>query len=131
MFYQKISIYAIFLVILLGAAKPETKKLSEHSTIVSMHKEALKRRGGRAIELDEECCKIAQEWADHMAKTRQFRHGGQEQIIAQGYSTVKSCFDGWMDSSGHRRIILSYSKKCGWGFRRSSTGHTYWVGVFR
>jgi uncharacterized protein YkwD len=127
--------YVILLTtVLLGAEaekENEKAKLAEHPTIVKMHEEALRLRGGRQIELDEECCRIAQRWANQMARTRYFRHGGGEQIIAQGYPTIKACFAGWMGSSGHRRWVLSKSDKCGWGFQRSSTGHCYWVGVFR
>ena len=127
--------YVILLTTMLLGAEAEkengTEKLSEHPTIVQMHQEAVRLRGGRPIELDEECCRIAQRWANNMARTRSFRHGGGEQIIAQGYRNVKACFAGWMGSSGHRRWVLSKSDKCGWGFQRSSTGHNYWVGVFR
>jgi hypothetical protein len=128
-------VYVILLTtMLLGAEadkENEKQKLSEHPTIVEMHQEAVRVRGGRHIELDEECCRIAQRWANQMARTRSFRHGGGEQIIAQGYRTVKACFAGWMGSSGHRAWVLSNSDMCGWGFQRSSTGHNYWVGVFR
>ena len=123
--------YAVLLTTMLLGAEADKEKLSEHPAIVKMHQEALRVRGGRPIELDEECCQIAQRWADRMARTRSFRHGGGEQIIAQGYRTIKACFAGWMGSSGHRRWVLSNSDKCGWGYQRSSSGHCYWVGVFR
>jgi len=110
-------------------ATPEL--LSEHPTIQQMHEEAVRRRGGRQIQLCEECCRIAQRWANHMASTRSFGHGGGEQIIAQGYPTVSACFSGWIGSSGHRAWVLSNSTRCGWGFQRSSSGRCYWVGVFR
>ena len=123
--------YAVLLTTMLLGAEAEEEKLSEHPVIVKMHQEALRVRGGRQIELDEECCQIAQRWANHMARTRSFRHGGGEQIIARGYRTVKACFAGWMGSRGHRRWVLSNSDKCGWGHQRSPSGHCYWVGVFR
>ena len=122
-------IHAILAVaVLLGAEKAP---LVEHPTIKAMHTEAIARRGGRVIDLDEECCQIAQKWADHMAARGCFHHGGGEQIIARGYPTVKSCFAGWMNSPGHRRWVLSNSARCGWGYQRSASGHPYWVGVFR
>jgi len=115
----------------LPGAEAEQEKLSAHPTMRAMHQEAIRRRGGRPIELDEECCQIAQRWANHMARTRSFGHGGGEQIIARGYPTVQACFSGWMNSPGHRSWILRKSDRCGWGFQRSSGGHCYWVGVFR
>lgn len=125
--------HVIILMVLLMGAEAEVKppKLSEHPTIINMHKEAVKRRGNRSIDLDEECCVIAQRWANYMARTGRFGHGGGEQIIARGYPNVKSCFNGWMYSSGHRGWILSNSGRCGWGHQVSSNGHLYWVGVFR
>ena len=123
--------YGVLIATLLLGAEPEQEKLSEHPTIVKMHQEAIRLRGGRSIELDEECCRIAQRWANHMARTRSFGHGGGEQIIAQGYSTVKACFSGWMHSSGHRAWILRNSDRCGWGHQKSASGRCYWVGVFR
>jgi uncharacterized protein YkwD len=113
------------------AEQKEQPTLSEQPTIQQMHQEAIRVRGGREIALDEECCKIAQRWANHMARTGMFGHGGGEQIIARGYPNVKACFSGWMNSSGHRAWVLSNSDRCGWGFQKSASGHSYWVGVFR
>lgn len=123
--------YAFLITTMFLGAEAKQEKLSEHPTILKMHQEAVRVRGGRTIELDEECCRIAQRWANHMARTRSFRHGGGEQIIAQGYPTVRACFSGWMNSSGHRAWILRNSDRCGWGHQVSSNGHTYWAGVFR
>lgn len=109
----------------------QPQKLSEQQTIQEMQKEAIRVRGGREIVLDEECCKIAQRWANYMARSGRFGHGGGEQIIAHGYPSVRACFAGWMNSPGHRAWVLSNSARCGWGFQRSASGHCYWVGVFR
>ncbi len=114
----------------------EDTRLSNHPTIRAMHKEAIERRNGRQIKLDEDCCIVAQRWANYMAKTSNFNHGGggyRAQIIAMGYGTVERCFTGWMTSKkGHRGIVLtSRYTKCGWGFQKSSSGRCYWVGSFR
>jgi len=109
----------------------EVALLSEGETIVQMHEEAIRRRGGRGIVLDEECCRIAQRWANYMASTDRFGHGGGEQIIAQ-CASVNRCFSLWIASSGHRRWVLSNSYRCGWGCARSlRTGKIYYAGVFR
>jgi hypothetical protein len=115
---------------------PEPAKLSDHPTIRAMHTEAIKRRGGRDITLDEGCCQNAQKWANYMARTGNFRHGGggyRAQIIAAGQRTVQSCFTAWMTSlKGHRGIVLtSRYKLAGWGFQKSASGRCYWVGAFR
>ena len=81
--------------------------------------------------LDEECCKIAQDWADYMAKTHYFSHGGGENIIAVGYEDVPGVFGGWMSSYGHRYWILSDTSRSGWGAAQSNTGRWYWAGAFR
>ena len=81
--------------------------------------------------LDKECCKIAQDWAEYMAKYDYFSHGGGENIIAVGYESVPDAFRGWMSSSGHRHWVLSDTELCGWGAAKSSTGRLYRVGAFR
>lgn len=111
--------------------EPVTVELSDHPTIREMHREAVSRRGGRAIALDEECCRIAQRWANTMARTGKFRHGGGEQIIAKGYRSVEACFDGWMTSRGHRAWVLTSKTRAGWGYQRSASGRCYWAGAFR
>ena len=111
-------------------------KLSLHPSIIKMHKEAQKQRKKynktEELKLDEECCQMAQEWANHMAKHGKFHHGKNDQIISRGYKTIKATFRGWMNSSGHKAWILnSKSTKCGWGCQQSKGGKWYRVGVFR
>ena len=109
--------------------------LTEHPTIIEMHEEAQRqrRRYNRAeLKLDEECCRMAQEWANYMVNNGNFHHGKNDQIIARGYKSIKSVFKGWMSSGGHRSWILNNkSTKCGWGCQQSKGGRLYWVGVFR
>jgi uncharacterized protein YkwD len=107
---------------------------SDASLTLEMQKESSRIRKEQGLEpqtLDEECCKIAQDWADYMAKHHYFNHGGGEQIIAVVYKDVPSAFRGWMSSSGHRYWVLSGADRCGWGAAQSSTGTWYWAGAFR
>lgn len=107
--------------------------LCRHASIVRMHKEGMKwrRRYGKGeLKLDENCCRIAQRWANYMARNNAFHHGGGEQIIAYG-SGFQGVFVMWMKSPGHRSWLLSNSTKCGWGYQKSADGTPYWVGVFR
>jgi len=112
----------------------EERQLRVHSKIIEMNKiaQGLREQHEKLIlELDEKCCRIAQEWANHMAKKSKFHHGKHEQIIARGYKDVHTTFKAWMKSRGHRKWMLSNSKKCGWGCQKSKSGKWYWVGVFR
>lgn len=117
-----------------GAVLDEIPKLFVDAKIVEMHKVARRIRGEHGLadqRLDEECCRTAQNWANYMAKTNRFHHGGEEQIIARGYETADGVFRGWMNSKGHRHWVLSDTELCGWGRQRSKDGTWYWVGVFR
>lgn len=114
--------------------KEEAAPLTEHVRIRQMHREAMRIRIRYSLpeqELDEECCKVAQRWANRMAADSWMRHGGGEQIIARGYRTAETCFGGWMSSSGHRHWVLSRSQRCGWGCQKSKSGQWFWVGVYR
>lgn len=106
----------------------------EQTIVTEMHNESQRLRKQYNLKpqkLDENCCKIAQKWAEHMAAHHSMYHGGGEQIIAAGYKDVKGAFGGWMASSGHRYWVLSGRDLAGWGAAKSSTGRWYWVGVFR
>lgn len=115
--------------------KIESSRLSDHPTIKAMHQEAIRRRGGREIALDEELCQTAQRWANWMARTGRFKHGGggySWQIIQRGATTAKGSVTSWMNSKkGHREIVLrSDHIKAGWGHQKSAKGTGYWVGHF-
>lgn len=109
--------------------------ISEYPIIKMMHAEAVQVRKDNNINeeliLDEECCKIAQRWANHMAETNSMYHGGGEQIIAMGYDTPQLTMKAWRNSSGHWAWLGSKSKFCGWGCQKSKSGVWYWAGVFR
>jgi len=114
------------------ATKP--KLMKAHPAMRNMHAEAMKwreRYGKPRLKLDEECCRIAQRWANYMAAHHAFHHGGGEQIIAYGSPRVKAVFRMWMGSPAHAAWILSTSSRCGWGYQRAADGTPYWVGVFR
>ncbi len=99
---------------------------------LEMHAELLRRRGDRpSPTMDAELNTIAQRWAEHMATQSSMYHGGGEQIIARGYSTVPRAFTAWMNSSGHRAWLLSSSTRVGWGAAQSSSGQWYYAGAFR
>lgn len=101
---------------------------------VLLHSECQRHRlanGRNAQELDEECCGIAQRWAEHMAARRSMYHGGGEQIIAYGYSTPAITMQVWINSGGHNAWLLSRTSRAGWGAAQSSNGTWYWAGAFR
>ena len=75
-------------------------------------------------------CNIGQRWANYMARSGVFKHGGGEQVIAMGYDSPEACMRGWFNSSGHRAWLLSSSYACGWGVQQSANGTWYWAGVF-
>jgi hypothetical protein len=112
----------------------EPAKIKDYQVIRQMHKESVRIRGRYGLpaqELDEDCCKIAQRWANRMAADSWMRHGGGEQIIAKGYSTPQSCFLGWMRSQGHKNWVLCQREKCGFGCAKDKSGRKFWVGVYR
>ena len=132
------SVMLIALLMSVVAVADEKPKLVDRPVIIEMHEIANEKRNQckkckrPPLQLDENCCKMAQDWAEHLAKTGKFYHGKNDQIISRGYKNTKSAFGGWMRSSGHRAWLLTKkSKKCGWGYAKSKRGTRYWVGVFR
>ena len=120
------------------AVADEKPKLVDRPVIIEMHKIAHEKRNQckkckrLPLQLDENCCKMAQDWAEHLARTGKFHHGKNDQIISRGYKDTKAAFGVWMRSSGHRAWLLTKkAKKCGWGYAKSKAGTPYWVGVFR
>ena len=84
-----------------------------------------------AQRLDPHCCQIAQKWAEYLAATGRFHHGGGEQIIACGIGDEQLAFALWVGSRPHRAWLLSDADFCGWGSAKSANGLTYWAGCFR
>ena len=124
----------LFSFIILLSTLVTADALAVKPVALDMQKESTRIRKEYKLEpqkLDEKCCKIAQDWAEYMAKHHYHNHGGGENIIAVGYKDVPSVFGGWMSSSGHRYWVLSDSDMSGWGAAKSSTGIWYWAGAFR
>ena len=125
----------LFITMLLALNVGDEEKISKRPEIIQMHFLGTKKRTKnkrKPLALDEECCIMAQEWANYMAKTGKFHHGKKDQIISRGYQSTDHAFRSWMNSSGHRYWLLSkQSTKCGWGCQQSKGGTWYWVGVFR
>ena len=125
----------LFITMLLALNVADEEKISKRPEIIQMHFLGTKKRTKnkrKPLALDEECCIMAQEWANYMAKTGKFHHGKKDQIISRGYQSTDHAFRSWMNSSGHRYWLLNKkSTKCGWGCQQSKGGTWYWVGVFR
>ena len=125
----------LFVTVLLALNVTDEEKISQRPEILQMHFLGTKKRTKnkrKPLALDEECCKMAQKWANYMAKTGKFHHGKNDQIISRGYQSTDHAFCGWMNSKGHRYWLLSkQSTKCGWGCQQSKGGTWDWVGVFR
>ena len=50
--------------------------------------------------------------------------------VAYGYASAAAVMTGWMNSSGHRRNILSSNTHIGVGLAYGSDGLPYWTQVF-
>lgn len=86
-----------------------------------------------ALVVDARLAAESQTWADHMALTGRFAHGGGEEIIAAAdwEQTAQEVVQSWMDSRGHRAWILSSSNRCGFGKSHARGGWGwYWSGSF-
>jgi hypothetical protein len=100
---------------------------------VLLHAEAQRHRianGRDAQELDAECCRIAQAWAETMAARRSMFHGGGEQIVAWNGGSLSQAFGMWQSSGGHNAWLLSSTTRAGWGHASNGGAH-YWAGAFR
>ena len=113
------------------AAEKPAERLIEHPMIKRMHQWNAYYRGGTAPKLDERLCRLAQQHANYMARTGDFNHGQNDQIIAYGTSRVGATFSMWMNSPGHRFWVMSNSRRCGFGCQISANGTYYWVGCYR
>ena len=104
------------------------------STQQSLHEETQRERASRGLapqQLDDELCRLCQRWAQHMARTGRFSHGGGENVIAYGASTPSGAIRMWLGSPPHRAFLLGGATKAGWGAARSPSGTWYWAGAFR
>ena len=79
-------------------------------------------RGLRPHKLDAELCGLSQRWAEHMASRGWMGHGGGENIVAYGTSTVPSTMTMWRASGPHNAHLLSGTTRAGWGHAVSANG---------
>ena len=106
----------------------------DDALIRQVHQESSEWRayyGLPAQELDETCCVLAQQHAEHMARYEWFEHGKNDQVICRGPLSAGVCVSCWIGSGPHRAWLLSGNRKCGWGHAVSRSGTHYWCGVFR
>ena len=106
----------------------------DDALIRQVHQESCEWRayyGLPAQELDETCCVLAQQHAEHMARYEWFEHGRNDQVICRGPLSAGVCVSSWIGSGPHRAWLLSGNRKCGWGHAVSRSGTHYWCGVFR
>lgn len=88
--------------------------------------------------------KIAQDWANHLAKTSEWRHNpnvfaqvrsvGTWTLVGEnlsaGYANGNDAVDGWMKSPGHRSNILNSYNRIGIGVAFGGQYGVYYVQVF-
>jgi len=132
------------------AKTPGDDFLHKHPTLVKMWHHSNQVRARYQLppqRISPELTKAAQDHAWYMARTGQFSHsvnGGfvsrarrhhypgspYGEIILYGSPSISECFNGWLNSPGHRAILLSGAREVGYGYAISRNGTAYWVGVF-
>ena len=73
----------LFITMLLALNVADEEKISKRPEIIQMHFLGTKKRTKnkrKPLALDEECCKMAQKWANYMAKTGKFHHGKNQRM---------------------------------------------------
>lgn len=104
--------------------------------VEEMHTFAMEYRKSRGLpyqELDNVKCKIAQNWANHMAEVGRMFHGGGEEIIA--YTSIRNALPSggikqWIGSPGHDQWLRTRAySTCGFGYATSKYG-TYYAGDY-
>lgn len=133
-----------------AAQVPGDDFLHKHPTLVKMwhHSNSVRARYQLpAQRISPELTKAAQDHAWYMARTGQFSHSvngsfvsrarrhhymgsPHGEIILYGSTSIPDCFNGWLNSPGHRAILLSGAREVGYGYAVGTNGMAYWVGVF-
>lgn len=125
-------------------APPFTPTAVEQNLLI-LHNEA--RKGLNPLSLNPKLNKAAGDYARLMAGARKMGHNidgtsfdqraaqagypnaGAENV-AMGYATSQAVFNGWMNSTGHRRNILGPYYDVGFGYAQDDRGTAYWCAVF-
>jgi uncharacterized protein YkwD len=111
------------------------------SEIMLVHNKERSIRGVPQLRYDPTLQDRAQKWAESMAKHDNLVHSHLDmqgtkftymgENIAMGYADIDSVIEGWMNSSGHRRNILSKNfTHAGFGYAKAPNGPPYWCAQF-
>lgn len=102
---------------------------SEIIRLTNQHRAA---HGVQPVQHDPALSANSQEWSDHMAAHRDFRHSGKWNVAENIAATTETnpsaatIVDMWMNSDGHRANILNPDyNKIGVGLAVSADGATY------
>jgi uncharacterized protein YkwD len=109
--------------------------------ILSEHNKERSVRNAEPLKSDPVLQERAQKWAELMARRHSLTHSRLQldgtpyssmgENIAMGYPTIDSVMDGWMESPGHKRNILSKRyTHAGFGYAKAKDGSPYWCAQF-
>lgn len=123
---------SMFLILALAAGPQE---IAQHPTIQDLAARSNQQRATYrlpAASLNADMCLFAQRHANWMSSTGRYQHSGgpYAEIIFEGPTNAAWAIQGWMNSPGHREIILGGYHECGFGYQRVGNRH-FWVGVYR
>ena len=123
-----------------SAPKPTPPAVSRLYELVNQHRA---KTGGTPLARDVEAERIAQGWAEEMARTGDFHHNpnvaadlgdpwyGVGENIAWGYVDEATVHQAWLDSPPHRRNIEGPAYTAlGVGRAMAAGGRLYWCEVF-
>jgi uncharacterized protein YkwD len=113
------------------------------SGLLGEHNRERGRNGLSELSLDRGLCSYAQKHAERMASSGRLFHSSMSALseeagngsvgenIAWGQETEEQAFSSWMNSTPHRRNILtSRFKRAGFGVKEDRKGRKYWCAVF-
>jgi uncharacterized protein YkwD len=131
---KRVIIFAMLVCCVTAAPAVAASPKQTASAAGDMLREAnrLRQQFGRAAHTQDATLQAqAQRWADYMARTGHFHHGGGEQVIAVGYRSGADAVRAWYWSHGHRAWLMSSTTRCGYAAARSPQGRWYFAGVYR
>jgi len=106
---------------------------SQEHEVVRLVNIERQRRGLRPLAPSDRLMVDARSWSDVQASRSRMYHSrmGYRENVAMGQQTPSEVVRTWMNSSGHRKNILSPSvNEIGVGLAYSSNGRPYWTQVF-